>query len=131
MAETVHWGRFLGTEWIRDFPDRMYSGGLTDDGSPQRWDRDFNHWIMNAADDGSRGRTTRVMRRLRRVSPRAYEVLLRALVHGESLEEITKWLNDRAVRNAIPLPTDRPTHYRIKDTMAMFIAGIDYARNFW
>ena len=131
IRETDHWGRFLGREWIRDFPDRMLVSGLEDDGTPQRWSSDFARWIEGRADDGARGRTTRVMRRLRRVSPREYEVMYRAMVLGQDFKEIAEWLNERAIRNGIPLPAGRDVHYRLKDAVALFIAGVEYARAHW
>lgn len=131
IKEAAHWGTFLGAEWIRDFPDRMHDHGLVGDGTPQRWSADMAKWIDNAADEGNRGRTTRVMRRLRRVAPREYEVMYQAMVLGENFEAITAWLNARAIRNDIPVPAGRSVHYRLKDTVALFIAGVDYARAHW
>jgi hypothetical protein len=131
IRETDHWGRFLGREWIRDFPDRIHVSGLEGDGTPQRWSSDFAKWLEGRADDGARGRTTRVMRRLRRVSPREYEVMYRAMVLGQDFKEIAEWLNERAVRNGIPLPPGRDVHYRLKDAVALFIAGVEYARAHW
>jgi hypothetical protein len=71
------------------------------------------------------------MRRLRRVAVREYEVLYRVLVLGERLEETTIWLNERALRNAIPLQPGRDVHYSDKDTWALVICGIDYARQYY
>jgi hypothetical protein len=65
------------------------------------------------------------------VAVREYEVLYRVLVLGERLEETTQWLNDRAMRNAIPLQPGREVHYTHKDTWALIICGIDYAKHFW
>jgi hypothetical protein len=67
------------------------------------------------------------------VAVREYEVLYRVLVLGERLEETTRWLNARAERNAVPFPPHRPSgpHYTQKDTLALVIAGIDYARESW
>ena len=131
IKEAAHWGTFLGAEWIRDFPDRLHDQGLVPDGTPQRWSAEFSKWLEGAADEGNRGRTTRVMRKLRRVAPREYEVMYRAMVLGDSFESITAWLNERAIRNNIPLPANRSVHYRIKDAVALFIAGVDYARAHW
>ena len=132
IKEATHWGTFLGQEWVRDFPDRLHDQGwLEPDGTPTRWSADFAKWIDGAADEGNRGRTTRVMRKLRRVSPREYEVMYRAMVLGQGFNEITEWLNERAIRNNIPLPATRSVHYRLKDAVALFIAGVDYARANW
>lgn len=131
IKEAVHWGSFLGAEWIKDFPDRLHDAGLSGDGTPQRWSADFEKWIEGATSEGNRGRTTRVMRRLRRVAPREFEVMYRAMVLGQGFGEITEWLNERAVKNRIPLPAGRSEHYRLKDAVALFIAGVDYARAHW
>jgi hypothetical protein len=73
------------------------------------------------------------MRRLRRVAVREYEVLFRVLVQGERVHDTTRWLNDRAERNRIPYPDHRPQgpHYTDKDTLALLICGIDFARDSW
>lgn len=131
IKEATHWGSFLGAEWVKDFPDRLHDGGLTGDGTPQRWSHDMSVWLEGAADEGNRGRTTRVMRKLRRVAPREYEVMYQAMVLGQDFQQITEWLNARALRNLIPLPEGRVAHYRMKDAVALFIAGVDYARAHW
>ena len=131
IKEAAHWGTFLGAEWIRDFPERMHDAGLVDDGTPQRWSADLSKWLDGARDEGNRGRTTRVMRKLRRVAPREYEVMYQAMVLGHDFNAITEWLNSRAIRNRIPLPEGRDVHYRLKDAVALFIAGVDYARAHW
>jgi hypothetical protein len=131
IKEAAHWGTFLGREWIRDFPDRLHDAGLVDDGTPQRWSNDLSRFLEGAADEGNRGRTTRVMRKLRRTAPREYEVMYQAMVLGHDFNAITAWLNERALRNNIPLPANREVHYRVKDAVALFIAGVDYARAHW
>lgn len=130
IAEATQWGRFFGGEWVREIPTNMHDrNGLSADGTP-RWQADFARWLMDAPDE-ERQRTTRVMRKLRRISPRSYEVLYRAMVQGESFEEIATWLNDRAARNRIPLPDDRPVWYRVKDAVAIFLAGVSYCRHWF
>lgn len=73
------------------------------------------------------------MRRLRQKAPRQYEVAYRVLMLGERLEDTTRWLNERAIRNGIEFPDHRPTgpHYSRKDTLALLIAAIDFARAYW
>lgn len=128
ISEAMTWGQFFGKEWAQEYPTQLHDRStLADDGTP-RWHADFSKWLNNTPDDEGRQRTTKVMRRLRRVMPRAFEVLLRALIHGESFEEITRWLNERAVRNRIELPPGRSIHYRVKDAVALFLAGISYAK---
>ena len=127
ISEAMTWGQFFGSEWAREYPDRIHTDELAGDGTP-RWHADFARWLTNAPDQDGRERTTQVMRRLRRVMPRAFEVLLRALIHGESFEEIASWLNERAVRNGIELPPGQAEHYRVKDAVAIFMSGISYAK---
>lgn len=76
-------------------------------------------------------RTLRVMRRLRRVAVREYEVLYRMLVNHEPLEDTTAWLNERAQSNAIPLPPGQSVHYREKDTLALLMCGVEFALHHW
>lgn len=88
--------------------------------------------MLDVAPDATASkRTSHVMRKLRRVSPRAYEVLLRTMIHGESLSGTTGWLNERAIRNKIPLPAGQAEHYRLKDTVALFIAAVDFVRTYF
>lgn len=132
LSDTRRWGSFFGEEWIRDFPDQIsVKRTLADDGTPQLWQRDFAQWIGETDADSDRGRTTRVMRKLRRAAPREYEVCYRAMVMGESVEDITIWLNERALRNNIPLPVGAKVHYQTKDTVALIICGVEYARTYW
>lgn len=130
LAETKQWGTYFGSEWARDFPEEIHEARLGEDGRP-RWQGEFSRWLTNGPDEEQRHRTTRVMRKLRHVAPREYEVAYRAMVLGESFEEITRWLNQRAQRNSIPLPPGRPVHYRVKDAIALFICAIEFARWAW
>jgi hypothetical protein len=135
IAEAVYWARFLSEEWLRDFadaPTRIHTNAVADDGTPQ-WQRAFTQWIDGGGtpDDIARQRTTKVMRKLRRTAPREYEVLYRAMVAGESFEQITAWLNERALRNGIERPGGRAEGYRLKDSVALFVAGVDFARCYW
>ena len=125
LEEAAQWGKFFGEEWAHEFPESV----------PPSWPTDFAHLLSAAVDrsagSSARARTSRVMRKLRRVSPRAYEVLLRTMIHGESLADTTAWLNERALRNAIPLEAGRTEHYTLKDTVALFIASVDFVRTYF
>lgn len=136
MFETVRWAHQLGSDWEREAPIRIHDSTLAADGTHE-WHPDFEKWLIEGDGRGSRNssqrlRTTKVMRRLRRVAVREYEVLYRVLVLHERLEETTVWLNDRAERNSIPFPPHRPDgpHYIRKDALALFICGIDFARQY-
>jgi len=137
MQRTAYWANQLGSDWQREMPIRIHSSDIAADGSPE-WHPDFAKWMMKAEgrwgkNTDQRLRTTRVMRRLRRVAVREYEVLYRVLVLHERLEETTIWLNDRAERNNIPFPPHRPggPHYIQKDALALFICGIEFASTFY
>lgn len=137
MRQTAHWASWFAADWKREMPLRIHSADIAADGSPE-WHPDFAKWLTRderprKRNGDQRLRTTKVMRRLRRVAVREYEVLYRVLVLGERLEDTTRWLNQRAERNGVPLPPHRPSgpHYTRKDTLALVIAGIDFARESW
>jgi len=132
IRQTAQWADWLSTDWRLEVPDRIHSSEIADDGAPQ-WHHEFAKWLTRSEarpprNTEERLRTTKVMRRLRRVAVREYEVLYRTLLLGEPLEETTTWLNERAKRNNIPLPEGQAVHYRKKDTLALFIAGVDFCR---
>lgn len=136
MRRTAHWATWLSEDWKAETPIRLHSGvGIG--GSPE-WHPDFARWMTRSNGNGKRSsdqrlRTTRVMRRLRNVAVREYEVAFRVLILGERLEDTTRWLNERAKRNSIPFPDHRPNgpHYIKKDAWALLIAAIDFARTYW
>lgn len=137
MRQTAFWAAWFAADWRQEVPVRIHSGSISPDGSPE-WHPDFAKWISRDERPGKRTdaqglRTTKVMRRLRRAAVREYEVLYRVLVLNERLCETTKWLNARAERNSIPYPKHRPDgpHYVEKDTLALVIAGVGYAREYW
>lgn len=138
MRDTAYWAQIFSNDWLGEAPMRMHSRAVASDGSPQ-WHPDFERWLTTDRKaparrySGERLRTTKVMRRLRQVAIREYEVLYRVLVLGERLEETTRWLNERALQHSIPYPPHRPDgpHYVEKDTVALIIAGIAYAKEFW
>lgn len=138
MRETAYWLVFYGQDLTPpEAPGRIHSHTVGRDGTP-RWASEFLHWLTRddvsaprGDEEESRHRTERAMRRLRQSAIREYEVLYRMLVVGESTEEVTRWLNERAARNGIPLLPDRQAHYAEKDTMALIIAGIEYLRSVW
>lgn len=122
LADADYWARFLADEWARDFPD-------VPPPKSTGWTTDLEAWINGARKD--RSRTTHVMRKLRRTSPREYEVLYRAMILGEGFGQITTWLNERAVRNNIPLPEGKDVHYSTRDAVALFLAGVELCRSQW
>ena len=135
MRQLAQWGTWLATEWRQEIPLRIHSTEIAPDGSPE-WHPDFIKWLTRNQRQSHPGqadnfRTTRAMRRLRRVAVREYEVAYRVLILNERLEDTTRWLNERARRNAIPLPPGRSVHYTLKDTTALLIAGVEFVRHSW
>jgi len=140
LESTGYWlGRFAA-DYRAESPSRIHNREIADDGSPQ-WHPDFLRWLTarevidtprpDVPTPEQRLRTTRAMRRLRKEAVREYEVIYRVMVLGEPIEETTVWLNDRAKRRAIALPTGRTVHYRTKDTVAIVVSGIDKLRIYW
>lgn len=136
LRDTAFWMVWFGQDLAKpEAPDRIHSHAIGRDGTP-RWAPEFTKWLTRdeidrpKADD-SRERTDRAMRKLRKSAIRAYEVLFRMLVEGESTSEVTRWLNKRAVRNGISLPPGRDYHYNEHDTMAIVISGIEYLKSVW
>lgn len=137
LARTAKWGGYFASTWNAEAPMRIHSSDVGEDGAP-RWHPDFERWLTR---EGGRRRdayqteealrTTKVMRRLRRTSIRQYEVLYRMLLLREPPEATTAWLNERARRNGVPLPEGRNVHYRTKDTLAILIAGTEWALHHW
>lgn len=120
LEEALYWGQLMAAEWRKSHPDAV--------AGPGRWSEDLAGWVTAAGytDDT---RTARAMKRLRRVAPREYEVIFRAMVLGEGFASITRWLNDRAERNGIPVPAGKGgRHYTERDAVALFVAGVSFAR---
>jgi hypothetical protein len=119
-------------ELEREAPNRIHSRDIADDGAPQ-WHPEFARWLTARESQTDvyipapehRLRTTRALRKLRRTSVRSFEVVWRVM-GSERVEETTKWLNDRAHRNAIPLPPGRTVHYTQKDCVAILYSGLAY-----
>jgi hypothetical protein len=137
MRDTAHWAAYFAADWKQEVPDRIHSAQIGDDGTP-RWHPDFEKWLTNdrvhrRKNDEQRLRTTKVMRRLRQVAVREYEVAYRILVLGERISDTTKWLNERASRNNIPFPGHRPDgpHYIEKDALALLVCAIAFAKEQW
>jgi hypothetical protein len=136
LDRTAKWAAYFAGTWAVTAPVRIHSATIAPGGALE-WSADFAAWMTREEGRASERkpedtqRTLRVMRRLRRVSVREYEVLYRMLVLHEDLPGTTAWLNERAVTNAIPLPDGREVHYRHKDTMALLVCGIEFALHHW
>lgn len=132
MTRFAKWGTYFAKTWstaiIRDDQEKSEAC----DARP-----DFSQWIQccetfkDRYADEEIDRTMQVMKRLRRRSIREYEVMYRFYIVGESISQATAWLNERARLNDIPLPEGRSQHYREKDTMALLVAGTEWALAHW
>lgn len=125
----------LGSQWASEVPVRIHSSSIGEGGAPE-WHPSFARWLTRSERPPALGgdeslRTTRVMRKLRKIAPREYEVCYRLLILRDTIAATTRWLNERARANAIALPPGRSIHYTEKDTLALFIAGIDWAEVHW
>jgi hypothetical protein len=132
MRDTAQWVEWFSASWRKETPPhpmKIHSAALAEDGTHE-WHPDFAKWLT---DDERKARTRKVMRRLRRTSVREYEVCYRVCVLGERLDQTAEWLSERASRNDIPLPPYRPEgpHYTRKDAMALLIAGLAFAKQYW
>lgn len=116
----------------RESPVRIHSADVADDGAPQ-WHPEFTRWLtaresqtdVYIPNHEHRLRTTRALRKLRRTSVRGFEVTWRTF-GGERVDDTTRWLNERARRNAIPLPSGKNVHYTSKDTLVILFAALSY-----
>jgi len=129
MRETAQSVVWFSAAWSHEGPMKIHSGEIAADGSKE-WHPDFAEWLT---EDETTKRTRKVMKRLRRAAVREYEVCYRVLVLRDTLDEATVWLNERALKNQIDYPAHRPDgpHYIRKDTLALLVAGLSYAKQYW
>lgn len=140
LKSTGYWLARFSRDYHGEIPQKIHNGDIANDGAPQ-WHPDFARWLTarevistprpDYPTPEQRLRTTRALRRLRKEAVREFEVVYRVMVTGERIEETTKWLNQRAERNGIPLPNGRSVHYRTKDTIALVVSGIDKMRDWY
>ena len=140
IGQTVHWlGRFRA-DFLGDIPQQIHNGDIANDGAPQ-WHPDFARWLTarevidtprpDVRTPENRLRTTRALRRLRKTAIREFEVVYRVMVVGDTITEVTLWLNERAERHGIPLRPNRSVHYSEKDASVILFSGIDKMRDWW
>jgi len=140
LASTAYWLTRFSYDYRGESPGKIHNGTLSEDGTPQ-WHPDFARWLTaggpidtprpESRTPEDRLRTTRALRKLRSVAVREFEVVYRVMVLGDTVDDTTKWLNDRAQRNGIPLPPGQTVHYRRKDTVAIIVSGIEKMRDWW
>jgi hypothetical protein len=141
LHETARWMVDFRDYWHDELPTQIHSGALGEGGAPE-WHPDFARWLgVDYNGKGSderwranpepRVRTTRAFRKLRKKAIREFEVCYRIIVLGEPIENTRMWLNDRAQRNAIPLPFNRQTHYTMTETMLLLVSGVTKMVGWW
>ena len=127
--------------WHDELPTQIHSGDIGEDGAPA-WHPDFARWLGvdyrgKRSDERWRDnpeprvRTTRAFRKLRRKAVREFEVCYRIIILGDPIEGTRAWLNDRAERNAIPLPSGKAEHYSLNDTMLLLVSGVGKMIAWW
>jgi hypothetical protein len=134
LKSTGYWLARFSNDYHGEVPNRIHNREIASDGAPQ-WHPDFARWLTSRevistprperATPEQRLRTTRAMRRLRKEAIREFEVVYRVMVLGERIEDTTRWLNERAIRNG------KSSRYRTKDTIALVISGVDKMREWW
>lgn len=140
VGQTLWWLQRFRSDFHGEVPQQIHNREIADDGAPQ-WHPDFARWLTarevidtprpDMPTPENRLRTTRALRRLRKMAVREFEVVYRIMVLGDSIEDVTLWLNERAERNGVPLPPNRSVHYSEKDTSCILFSGIDKMRDWW
>lgn len=126
QARLGEWLSEIHAYWNSEVPLRIHSRDVAPDGDPE-WHADFARWMFNAPTRDQawrdhyepRVRMTRAMRKLREKHPREYEVLYRTAILQIPLDETTRWLNERAIRNS------KPERYRKIDTLLILRVAAD------
>lgn len=140
LRTTGYWLARFSADYRGEIPQKIHNGDIALDGAPQ-WHPDFMRWLTvrevistprpEHPTPEERLRTTRALRKLRKEAVREFEVVYRVMVMGERIEDTTRWLNQRAQRNHVPLPPGRNQHYRPKDTLALVVSGVDKMKELW
>jgi hypothetical protein len=119
--KTAHDLALFSREWNDETPRRIHQRTLGQDGRPS-WSPGFSSWLSSGpyrpSNPDARLRLTRAMRYLREIAPREHDVMHRVFA-GESPEQISDWLNDRAIRGG------HPERYSAKDAMVLIASGAD------
>lgn len=125
-AEVRHTGTWLayfrGT-YLDNIPMQIHERGLDRDGKPD-WSFEMRQLMtgiekQSTTVEPGKVRVRRAMKRIRLRSLREYEVLYRIMILGESVEQVTQWLNERAVNGG------HPERYSINGTTVIIYAAVD------
>lgn len=128
LADTFKTMRELAGYWNEELPLRLHSRDLDSGGAPA-WHQDFARWLggaVNQHDDRRwtqhrepRVKATRAFRKLRKYSPREYEVVYRTAILGIPFPETIEWLNTRAIKN------NKDDRYDTEAALMLLIGGVD------
>lgn len=117
----------LASYWEMEVPARTHSRDVSEGGTPE-WSREFAVWLTRgdqfddrrwADNPEPRVKATRAFRKLRRRSPREFEVVYRTAILKIPFGETVTWLNDRAIRGG---HADR---YDMDAALLLLICGVD------
>lgn len=116
LNQTRYW-----LDRFRDIHDEgvplvLHSHEVDGNGAPQ-WSPQFRMRLTEAGHSDA-SRLKRAMKKVRQHSLREYEVL-RRVMSGEPIDEVTDWLNDRAVRGG------HPERYTAASTTVIIFAAVD------
>lgn len=126
VHRTAKWIPWLRSAWHEEIPVKMHYAGVFDEHGDPQWTAEFAAWIQGVGKNSERrSRMTQAMRQLRKKSIREYDVAYRIIINGESIEDCTQWLNDRAIRN------NKPERYTVKDTQAIIVSAVDKLLAWW
>lgn len=122
LTETRRWISFFRDVWVSNAPTRLHTRDLDMAGNPEMHP-EFLHWLdgTTGRHEGTedRRRLKRAIKRLRERSLREYEVFYRVVSLGQTITEVTEWLNERAIRGG------HPERYRLRDTTVILYAAVD------
>lgn len=123
LRHTAHWLAQFKTIYNEDVPMRLHSRSLDADGNPD-WSDQMRHHMTDTdrretGPEEGKTRLRRAMKRIRGRSLREYEVLYRVMVMGDSIDNVTDWLNARAVAGG------HPERYTPASTSVIVYAAVD------
>jgi hypothetical protein len=121
--------RLFASYWNEEIPLRIHARDVSEGGTPE-WHPDFAKWLgidyYGKKSDQRwrehpepRVKTTRAFRKLRKASPREFEVVYRTAILGIPFAETVRWLNERAERN------QKPDRYTEEDALMLLVCGTD------
>lgn len=123
ISQTKHWIDRFRDIHASSIPMRMTSKEVDPSGGRQ-WSPELRSYLTGDDDlkpwqhDSDQRRLKRALKRVRERSIREYEVLHRVLELGESVADITAWLNQRAIRGG------HPERYTTAATVVIIFAAV-------